>query len=630
MGDFLLDFRDRDARRQSIARATALLSFCPDTRTQVIERDAFSLLLTRPDGFHLWGPFSGRAGDGEVLVALAGRTFFGQQEWDEASRMDGDGGLACKLLFQTYVRGGVDAVAARLNGNAVAFIHDARDASFHLITDRCGMFLAYAGDLSSGPLVFSSHPDALASALGESQNWDLSSLAEFLMTSRLSFPFTYYRKISALELGSIYSIGLRGSVPSCRPPRRYFSFDFQIDPAVTEDELAQHLATAFRNSVKRRTLPLFGRTAVALSGGLDSRAILSASGGGNHVFAFTLFDEENTEFKTAQAVAQACGAEMVPVRREFDYYGRSADLGVRISGGTGSISCNHFLGVRSFLRQIGTQNLLTGCYCDYLLKGLDYNTTEAKVTRVQSLAPFQFDFYDGYSPIETGYRDRVLRRLATIFPETPGRPLLENTWLDVGRRRSFPLAYEQDLAQRTIPQRVLPWSLPVIDNDILAVYLRIPPRFKLNASIFRKMVRLICPPEVAAIQNSNTGARADASWAGSFISEHLSSLRNRVREKLRPGLATRGSWPNWQYYIHHSPVIRDLWMDKGGRAAEIFSGLLGWDPFSRPLHSFHGADTWLFVRLFTQKLWLDNLVRPPCGLEAGAALTSPATAQVCA
>jgi asparagine synthase (glutamine-hydrolysing) len=469
----------------------------------------------------------------------------------------------------------------------------------------------------------------LASALGVSSDLDLTSLAEFLMTSRLSFPSTYYRKISALDLGSIYSIDLRGSAPACHQPRRYFNFKFPIDPAVTEDELAHDLAAAFRNSVRRRTLPLLGRAAVALSGGLDSRAILSASGGGSHIFAFTLFDEENTEFKTAQAVAQACATEMVPVHREFDYYGRSADLGIRISGGTGSISCNHFLGARSFLQQIGMQNLLTGCYCDYLLKGLDYNTSEARLTRVQSLAPFQFDFYDGYSPIAAGYRDRVLHRLTSIFSETPGEPLSENTWLDVGRRRIFPLAYEQDLAQRTIPQRVLPWSLPVIDKDILAVYLRIPPRFKLNASIFRKMVRLVCPPEVTAIQNSNTGARADASWSSSFIAENLSSLRNRVREKLRPGLATRGSWPNWQYYIQHSPVIRDLWTRKNNRASEIFSELLGWDPFSKPLHAFNGEDTWLFVRLFTQKLWLDNLVHPTRNVEAAPALSSPHAEQLC-
>lgn len=38
----------------------------------------------------------------------------------------------------------------------------------------------------------------------------------------------------------------------------------------SEHELAESLAGAFRGAVRRRTLPLFGRTAIGMSGGLDS------------------------------------------------------------------------------------------------------------------------------------------------------------------------------------------------------------------------------------------------------------------------------------------------------------------------------------------------------------------------
>jgi asparagine synthase (glutamine-hydrolysing) len=435
----------------------------------------------------------------------------------------------------------------------------------------------------------------------------VTSLAEFLMTSRLTFPHTYYRNIQGVEPRCIYTFAVQnGSVT--RKCRQYFHLDFNVDSQATECTLAEELGAAFKSAVKRRTLPMLGRVGVGLSGGLDSRALLSATGQGAHIRAFTLFDEENSEFKTAGAIARACGVELVPIKRDFEFYGNTAELGVRISGGTGCITCNHYLGARERLKDLGLRTFLTGCYCDYLFKGLAFNRRERWLSRTETLNDFQFEFYDRYHWLPTPSRDAVLARLRLTFPEAAKAQLSESDWLEVEQKRIFPLAYEQDLAQRTIPQRVLPWYVPIVDNDILAIYLKTPPRFKLNGSLFRKMLCLSCPPDLLRIPDNNTGARVNASWPNQALHHYWMSLRNRMADRANQGMATPGSWPNWRHYLLHSQTVESLWNRPNPQASSVFTEILGSDPFRRSIGEHLKNDLVLFMRLLTQKLWFDQRI----------------------
>lgn len=605
MSDFLLDFRDADTRRKSAHRASSLLKFCDDTQVKVFERDCFTLVLTRVDDLSLWDPYQRASPKGDLLIALAGRIALDQSLWDVAGEMDEPGGLACKVIGKMYEEGGVDALA-ELNGNFMAFVYDAQAARFHLVTDRCGMYLGYWKEAAQDSLVYGSHPDVLASVLGESQDWDMTSLAEFLMTGRVTFPYTYYRNIRGLSPGCIYTFALKDRAVSCEAPRLYFHFGFKIDPKIAEWELAEDLAASFNKAVKRRTLALLGRVGVGLSGGLDSRALLSAAGVGEHIRAFTLFDVENSEFSVAKDVAAACGVQMIPIQRDAEYYGRTAELGTRISGGTGCITCNHYLGARERLNEIGIRNILTGCYCDYLLKGLALNTVETSISRLQKLADFQFEFYEPCAWFDVSSREAVLSRLKTTFPEAAKERLSEQDWLEVERKRTFPLAYEVDLAQRVIPQRVMPWYPPIVDNDIIDTYLRIPSRFKLNGSLFRKMLMILCPEKLCRIRDCNTGVAVNGSWPNQVLHRYSSLLRNRLGEKVLGRKPPTGSWPNWRHYFRDSKLIQSLWIRPNPAARELFIGVVGQHNYHEAVQDYLGADLALFIRLLTLKIWIDQ------------------------
>jgi asparagine synthase (glutamine-hydrolysing) len=610
MGDFYLDFREAAARRSSVAKAASLLKFSDGTRTYVLDSDgevgACTVLVTRPEAPGLWDPFTTGAPGKRTMVVLGGRVALSDSEWKAAEELEGNGGLACKAIYQKYKASGISGLTA-LSGNFVIFIHDAAAGLAHLITDPWGMFLLYHRPPLNEARTFGSHPDVVASVTGEDQNLDLTSLAEFIITGRLTFPHTYYTNVRGLEPASLYTFTFTPGGVISHSIARYFQFgrngsDFKIQ----QDELTRDFAAAFRSSVRRRTLGRFGRTAVALSGGLDSRVILSCAEDRERLCAFHLYDEENSEFHAARRLAAAARVEFLPVRRPFEYYADSAERAVRISGGTGNISSNHFLGMEKHFAQWGIQNLLTGCYCDYLFKGLALNTTEAPVTRSERIAPFALEFYRPCYWTTTQLGNKVRERMLEAFGESRVPRLSAEEWMSVERKRSLPLAYEADSAQRVVPQRVFPWFVPVADWELLKLYAHIPSAMKLNSALFRNMAILVCDAQLQRVPDNNTGAPLTASGPRRAVHRYATALRNRVKTRLRPGIATHGSWPNWEYYLAHSQRLPALWARKNPVAQDYFQKILGQDPFPKPLADYRGRNTELFCRLLTQKLWLDQ------------------------
>src|ERR1035438_5371271 len=142
------------------------------------------------------------------MVALCGRVAFEEKDWMQAQRTEGTGGLACKAIFNLYRNGGLNALQ-NLNGNFVVFLLDRAAGHFLMVTDRCGMMLAYASGPVSQSRVIGSHPDVLAAVTDEAFKWDLTSLAEFIMTGRLTFPCTYYQNIKGVDTGSIHQFNVR-------------------------------------------------------------------------------------------------------------------------------------------------------------------------------------------------------------------------------------------------------------------------------------------------------------------------------------------------------------------------------------------------------------------------------------
>ncbi|HEV2392316.1 MAG TPA: asparagine synthase-related protein [Verrucomicrobiae bacterium] len=598
MGDFFLSL-DCSANRGA-SNAAELLRFRDYTEAFVFDEALFSMVVTCTEGAALWAPY--RAADG-ATVAVAGRVAMDEPQWALGESVAGRGGLAGKALYAIYQKDGLAGVEA-IGGNRVILIHDVSKQLLHLVNDAAGAFPAFRLD-SAERLIFCSHPDVLAAVAGEQQNLDEISLAEFLLASTVTPPATYYRRIRALPHGTTTSIALTSRPPVEIQARRYFDISWRPQPDQDEDDLADELAQAFRTSVRRRTLPRLGRTAVALSGGLDSRALLACVENKENVFAFCCYNEPNRELATAQAIAKALQIPFLPWQREFEYYGNQAEQGVRISGGMGTFANNHFLGVVPRLRAEGAQNLLTGCYCDYLFKALPLNRSTHWLTGRERLAPFRhqfyFDHFERAVPFGLQLRDRWESRVPLEFQNHNS----DESLFQIEARRTFPFCYEGDNQQRLVPQRVSGWYLPVADRAVLDIYRKIPSRLKLNRSVFTRAVGRLCQGSLARVPDANTGALVGAPAISETLHHHWSRARRKLRRRTQ-SIGTDGSWPDWYSYVAQSGQLRALWQRPNPAANDFFQRVLPAGDMRPDTAAYAGHDIWLLVPILTLKLWFEQ------------------------
>ncbi len=600
MGDFLLDLRPQN--RLPTARAEALLRRHSNGRFHTITTPSFSLTISDSADDTIWAPYVPQ--QGPLVVAVAGRIAVPDADLDKARAMPDPGGLVCKAIHRLVTESGPHAVRS-LGGNYVLFLWNTREKCLTVFTDCTGVFPAYA--TQTGPFhVLGSHPDSLAEATDNQHILDEVSLAEFLITGTVSPPFTYYTNIRAVGRAMMLIFDSdHQQTSTLRTTECYLPLSFRGSTLDKEDDVAEEFAEVFRTSVALRSRPILGRCAVALSGGLDSRAVLSSLHPDADAFAFTCYDAPNLELRTAQHIAAALGVSFQKFQRPFEYYGSHAADGVRISGGMGSFANNHFLGVLPLLVDGGAKTFLTGCYCDYLFKGLPLNRRTDRLTGREELAPFDPEFYFSHvwpdTPLSTAVRARIHAR----YPESIRSSNDFDSILQLEAIRTFPLCYEGDNAQRLVPQRLTGWFPPVSHPALMDLYCRIPYPWKLNRSIFKKAVRILTGRHFHGIPDANTGASVEAPpWS---IAAHslLLYLKRRLR-LFKRGLATEGSWPNWRVYAARSATLRDLWARPAPGVEEISRRALGPRYPAAEFGQGSEAEMWLQIQILTLRLWWTN------------------------
>ncbi len=596
MSDFILD--TRPTAKRFLLELVERMRWSGRLSYNIWETPSFRLAVTWNEPDNLWRPWE-RA-DGTIAV-VAGFLALDEAEWTTAEReiiRDGRGGLSGAVVWRRYQQAGTMGWDD-LSGNCAILLYDAAKQQLHLRSDPAGCFPVFVAT-ADGHRVWSSHPDILAAAVDRSQKLDDVSLAEFVLASTVTPPWTYYNGIEGCEPGTVFSIRLPDGQLN---KRSYFRIQYQPDPTITPDELAESLAFAWRQAVRRRTSKRLGQIAVALSGGLDSRLILGCIEDTSRIVAFTLYDAPNRELRTAQELAATAGIEFRPIQRNPDYYGEHAPAGVRISGGMGTFANNHFLGVLESLHQDHRSVLLTGCYCDYLLKGLPLNRRVRWWDGHELLAPYRHEFYFQRWYFDTPLARQVRQRWDASFPEKLRHAKDDLSLFQIEVLRTFPLYHEGDNQQRLVPQRLIGWSPPATDLEVLRVYRKIPSRLKLNRSLFLRFMQvLLADTRLIRVPDANIGVVVGApAWQEAFFYQWL-----RVKRKLqalRQSLSTDGSWPNWNYYYRHSPALERHWSISAPEMEDLFLRVLGSKGLPQRPKDFSPDQRFLFVSMLTLKLW---------------------------
>jgi len=570
-------FFDDDDRR--IADAARRLKFF-DEETVIVATPGFRAAWVGHDDPLLFGPaFDSRTG---VRVMSSGRVSWAEADWKRGESLTNfEGGISNRLLINRYLEHGPHALD-RHNGPACVAVWDPRTSTLLLWTDHFGyhpVYLYKPDDVRQ--TVISTFADVTAADSAVSVTPDVTSMAEFLSAWRITPPHTYYREIAYAGAATRHAwnvgAGTHESAVYWLPHDDFF-------PDV--DAAAEELASAVKNAVRIRTLSRFGPIVSFTSGGMDSRAVLFAADAPQQMVALNVFDEPNQESRIAERLAAKAGIRYIGFARDPDYYPRWLPEGTRLSGSMWSAEDNHFLGMRQVVEDAGARTVITACTTDWLFKGYGlearYRTLLGKNLPIKALAG---DRVDGFLPnmpraVPAHLKRDVEARLLAWFGGTPSELRDDRDWLMVEDRRIRPACYAVSVSGQ-IMYRIFPYDTFLADTEVATVYSRSKANWKLNSVLWGKAVRRICGG-ARDIEDANYGWRVGSTTAAKLAVFGRRWIGRRLRRNRRTqsGLATDGSWPNYGWYMLHSPTLRRLWEETPTSIRDTIADVWGSDPWS--------------------------------------------------
>jgi len=585
------------------------LCFVKAAKTQQYDLSSLKVGIVRVDSLDWWGSAIDR--ETGTWVGFIGRIALQAQEWQTALELPFEGGVVAKQVIAQWLKY-QNNIVNWLNGGTVV-IYEQKAHQLHVITDRMGIYPLFASTV--GGIYLGSHPDSLAQLLtanGYQLHLDLVTMAEFIIVGRCVHPHSYYQEIYQLDPGTHYTWDL--NCPNQPPYQVEYWHPRYLDetPTVPDEELAAELAQAICQAVRVRTPSHLGKVGILLSGGVDSRAILFSVEQPQAVNCITLFDEPNVELKTAKKLAALAHATHHCFQRDFEYYGRTAQDNVRISGGMSEFQHGHFLGMDEKISHLGLGVLLSGCYADYLFKGLAFNkkyqTFFGKILPLWQIDCYNKQWYRPYYTLKSEKFNRVIYE--RIQERLLGIQLDDylNNALAIEEKRIRPLSRIFANMAQSVLRRTQPWDTLFADPAVLEVYGRFPALAKVNSTVFERAVAKIVGSGGKSVADSNYGSRLGAHAQVKLIQWLLANGQREIGyflglTKPPSAHATDGSWPNWEYYIVHSQVLRELWHSPTPPEEEILTAIYGDNPWEISMADWAKRRD-LFFRLLTLKLWL--------------------------
>jgi asparagine synthase (glutamine-hydrolysing) len=443
---------------------------------------------------------------------------------------------AADTLRALYARLGVDA-AARLEGSHCAAIVDGKSQTIILITDRLGSYPLYWTRTDAG-FVFASELRSVLRSGEAPRSLDAAAVADCLT---FGFPMgtkTLARSIQLVPPGSVLTYCWQSG--EVRVEQYANASDNFASWTGTKNQFFDEIADAFRRAVERG---VSGEHAygLALSGGLDSRAILSAMNGrASALTTYTLGVNGCADQVIAERLSSLTGTKHAFFELDSGYLnGFLPNLEQMVSLTDGmylSHGLTEMLALR-FLGETGIEVLLRGHGGELAKTGTAWPFhTDARVHAMRDrreLTPYLLQRIN-YISGDTDFRSLFTPEWAQEILERP-RASLQEAIQDVELTPPNLCTYlyiTEHHRRSSIPslelfRSALDVRLPFFDSQFMALLLRAPAEWRQGVEIHRALMsrgnlRLL------KVRNSNTGAPGDASPLVEMALDKLNTVLRRL------------------------------------------------------------------------------------------------------
>ncbi len=435
--------------------------------------------------------------DRTLCVFMEGR-IYGYDE--EKRRLEGRHRFAFhndpEFCLHLYEEQGVSFLE-RLNGAFVLLICDLKQRKVILANDRYGLMRAYWA-VNNGALLFAPQAKAILQDRAFERELNTEALVAYLAFGEFWGDRTLFKGVHILPPASILTYG-SGKLSVTQ----YWQFRYQPDRSLSEREMAEHVAEAFRRAVAVRMRdPL--RYGVSLSGGLDCRSVLAAIEPERRrdLATYSYGPSCCDQIAIARKVAEKCGTRHRFIELKPETIVDNAEQLVWLTDGR-----NHIEG--SFLHPVHRQArdevdvVFDGFVLDRTLGGSQLNQNrihpDSKEELISSVLKSMRLFGDDallrlcrpeYHALVKEVPSSTLRaefdKLSHADPSTTFDEFYVTTRVGYASSWHVPL---RDLVEV---------SFPTADNDLLDTVFKIPPEQRLNHRIHRQVLMRLSP-ELAGI-----------------------------------------------------------------------------------------------------------------------------------
>jgi asparagine synthase (glutamine-hydrolysing) len=365
----------------------------------------------------------------------------------------------------------------------------------------------------------------------------------------------------------------------------YWYPDYTKDYSISVKNHSIKLAEVIKQSIIRKTTDQ-KKYGLFLSGGLDTRTILSAFDQSPICFTASYNIKGNREFEVAHELAREKGAKHIHLLIPPDHFSNILDFAVKQA--VGMYQANSiFMGFKDIVsREVDVA--FHGHGFDYMFQGMyipakKYQIFSRKLV-AKRLAPLGPDLVSEFL-YKVSYRLKFPHLLEFIRCEnrnyfmeslneearkllSHARMLSDNpydqwdylTFHALSRHYSYTdhASIHTNVEQRTIS----------FDNDIYNLYLSLPVEKRFDAKVLRGALQYL-NPQLAKIKSANDGYPIASSYVKTYYQlkvSFLSRVEIKKRRSTLPGHFVR-TWPTHEWIIRNERKITDIAHNLGHSSA---------------------------------------------------------------
>jgi len=455
-------------------------------------------------------------------------------------------------------------------------------------------FVAGKADIAS---VLGSHADAVAASAGVSGDVDSVSVVDFLMHQSVTFPFTFYTHVRQMS-------------PSAKirfKPMETISLHEYWDASEESsydcfDACKHELRQVFLDNVKRLER-ITGKISVLMSGGEDSRIVLSALPSHMRREAFTASDTYNHEARVAKRASGKIGAYWRLLKRSPTYYLDNATKAIKLSESHNFFYHGHFVGFKDV---VDDSPVVGGLMADGFCKGSPIKSRK-KIGVATTIYPTRWQYLGTmklFMPSEELFEEVQKRRKKRNHDLKRLRPVSWAEWHSL-----HPASMNTNTSCYFINRRLFFSFEPFADGRILKWSARTPQSWKINRLIFHRAMRPILRKTWYIPHAKGTIPFFGWPVNGPLTALHyyIERARSKYCRLLGVPKKNRGPWPNWGEVVCSEAFQKLAAMD-GACEREHMKKLLGVEAFDEVVAAIKHHDPVQALTGLHVLLWLRQIV----------------------